>query len=226
MEQCQLQTNLRKDLRKKLEEIRQRVEEVMKIMNGQQGCMLCEIKSIREAAGKLEGLISYYHFQSSLMPYVEKLDEIAKAVASLSEKGHGALIVVEKNDMLDSLIGTCSMTGILIGAKISAPLLQSIFYPGNPLHDGAVIIRKGQIVAAGCVLPLSAQKYTSERHKIGTRHRAALGLSERTDALVIVVSEETGQISFAKDGVLHPIDVQLCTKLQQSEVNHADSKQG
>ena len=92
---------------------------------------------------------------------------------------------------------------------MSAPPLETIFYPGNPLHDGAVIIKNGQIVSAGCVLPQSAKRYTKEAKKIGTRHRASLGISERTDALGIVVSKETNKFSIAQQGILHPIEINM-----------------
>ena len=125
------------------------------------------------------------------------LDEIAEAVASLSRAGVGAIIAVEGevslNDYLES--------GKEMRAKVSADLLSTIFTPYSPLHDGAVIIRGDQIVAAGCVLPLT--QYPVADKSLGTRHRAALGLSDETDAIVIVVSEETSKVSIALRGLLH-----------------------
>jgi diadenylate cyclase len=107
--------------------------------------------------------------------------------------------VIEREDSLETLI----RPGIPMGAELTHSLLESIFYPGNPLHDGAVLVRLNKIVSAANVLPLS-DIYTGDK-KLGTRHRAALGLSERSDALVLVVSEETGRVSFAKGGKMYPI---------------------
>jgi len=139
------------------------------------------------------------------------MDEIAQALAVLSKNRHGALIVVEKDKVNDPVLSAYSSTGVPIDAKVTFQLLQSIFYPGGPLHDGAVIIKEGKIVSAGCILPLSTKKYIKKERRIGTRHTAALSMSEITnDSLVIVVSEETGDVSLAIDGVIHPIEVQLC----------------
>jgi len=90
-----------------------------------------------------------------------------------------------------------------IQAPVSATLVETLFYPGTPLHDGAVLIRNNQLISAANVLPLSSIISTTK--KMGTRHRAAIGMSEKSDALILVVSEETGKISFALDGSLYPI---------------------
>ena len=111
--------------------------------------------------------------------------------------GHGALIVIERNVGLRNFVET----GTRVDAKVSAELLATLFSPGSPLHDGAVILREEAIVAASCILPLSANPRTAIA--LGTRHRAALGLSEETDAAVIVVSEQSGDISVAYRGVLY-----------------------
>jgi diadenylate cyclase len=124
------------------------------------------------------------------------LAEVQNAVERTSRKGLGALIVLERNVGLKNYIET----GTAIDAGVSAELLETIFTPPSPLHDGAVILRGSQIVAAGCILPLS-ENPDLER-TLGTRHRAAVGLSEETDAIVIVVSEETRQISIAEQGTL------------------------
>ena len=105
---------------------------------------------------------------------------------------------MERSEPLDLII----QKGTYIGATLSPALLESIFYPGNPLHDGAVLIRENQVVSAANVLPLT--KTVISGKKLGTRHRAAIGLSEQSDALVLVVSEETGKISFAFNGKLYP----------------------
>ena len=116
-------------------------------------------------------------------------DEVAKAAGELSADGHGALIVLERDTGLEEV----AETGVMIHADISADLLRTIFSPRTPLHDGAVIIRDEMILAAGALLPLAEMTVHTER--FGTRHRAALGITEQTDAVVIVVSEENGQIS-------------------------------
>jgi len=119
-----------------------------------------------------------------------------EAVASMSKEKIGALIVFEKNDPLTSL----SNTGTFVNADISAHLLKNVFYPKAPLHDGAVIVSGARLEAAGCILPLSNTMSLSK--DLGTRHRAALGVSEGFDAVTVVVSEETGAISFCSGGIL------------------------
>lgn len=213
---CQLTEDMKVEIKRKLEDIKNQVEAIVGMMEGKEGCLLCEITTVVDLTRELELLTSFYHFQSSLLPHLEGVDEIIKALAVLSDKKHGALVAVEQNDSLDSFLIDCNSTGVSIDAKVSAPLLQAIFYPGNPLHDGAVVVRHGEINSAGCIFPLSNQKFTREGQKLGTRHRAALGLSEKTDAVVIVVSEETGQASFAINGFLHPIEVSLCEKGQSA----------
>lgn len=124
------------------------------------------------------------------------IQEISQAAANLSAEKIGALIVIERETKLGDIIGT----GTLIDAEVSSALLENIFVPKTPLHDGAVIIRGDRIHTAGCVLPLTSNENLSR--ELGTRHRAALGISEASDALVIVVSEETGKISIAASGAL------------------------
>jgi diadenylate cyclase len=126
----------------------------------------------------------------------EIADAVAEATERLSRSAIGAIIAIEREVSLDEYV----QSGSEMSAKVSADLLATIFTPYSPLHDGAVIIRGDMIVAAGCILPLS-QSAIIDR-SLGTRHRAALGLSEETDALVIVVSEETATISAAQDGRL------------------------
>jgi diadenylate cyclase len=126
----------------------------------------------------------------------EVAEEIADAVERLSRSGIGCIIALER----EIALGDYVQSGTEMQAKVSADLLATIFTPYSPLHDGAVIIRGDTIVGAGCILPLS-QAQMADR-TLGTRHRAALGLSEETDALVIVVSEETAQISVARGGRL------------------------
>ncbi|HEX8946030.1 MAG TPA: diadenylate cyclase CdaA [Gemmatimonadaceae bacterium] len=123
-------------------------------------------------------------------------DEVSEAVERLSRSGIGAIIAIEREVSLDEYV----QSGSEMQAKVSADLLATIFTPYSPLHDGAVIIRGDMIVGAGCILPLS-QAAMIDR-SLGTRHRAALGLSEETDALVVVVSEETAMITVAANGRL------------------------
>jgi len=124
--------------------------------------------------------------------YEGVVDCIADASVLLAEKHMGAIIVVERETGLEDYIDT----GIKVDAVCSTKLLQSIFYPNSPLHDGAALIREGRVVAASATLPLSERMDGFH----GTRHRAALGITERTDAVAVVVSEETGGISIAANG--------------------------
>jgi len=119
-------------------------------------------------------------------------NEVARAAAELSVDGQGALIVLQRETGLEEV----AETGVMIHGDVSADLLRTIFTPKSPLHDGAVIIRDDRIVAAGTLLPLAETSIQTER--FGTRHRAALGITEQTDAIVVVVSEENGQISLVE----------------------------
>jgi diadenylate cyclase len=125
------------------------------------------------------------------------IPEVVKSVQELSEKKVGALIVLEKDTGLKSYIET----GTMIDARVTAELIETIFTRPSPLHDGAVIIQNDRVLAAGCTLPLSQDQRLAQ--SMGMRHRAGLGLSEETDAMVIVVSEESGSIAFAEDGKLY-----------------------
>ena len=125
------------------------------------------------------------------------IEEIVKAAHELHERGYGALIVLVR----DTGIKTILETGESLQAEVSVPLVISIFNPRSPLHDGAIVIQNEIISAAKCILPLSQNPEIDQY--LGTRHRAALGLAEESDAMVIVVSEETGKIAVALDGTLH-----------------------
>lgn len=126
---------------------------------------------------------------------VDSADVLAEAAASLARSNTGALIVVERSTKLGEYLSQ----GVILNAELSSLLIRNVFFNKAPMHDGAVIIRKNRIYAAGCYLPLSKEDVNKD---LGTRHRAAIGLSEVSDALVIVVSEETGTISVAIDGKL------------------------
>lgn len=124
------------------------------------------------------------------------IDEVIRAVDVLSKTYTGALIVFEKNTKM----GDITRTGILVNANITAELLVNIFTPNTPLHDGAVVVREDKIMSAACFLPLTDNHDLSK--ELGTRHRAALGISENSDSIAIVVSEESGKISMAVNGGL------------------------
>jgi diadenylate cyclase len=124
----------------------------------------------------------------------ESFDEIVLAVTTLASNRTGALIVIERNIGLKTYIES----GIAIDAALSYDLLVTVFNPAVPLHDGAIIIQNGRIAAAACFLPLTVKPRLSK--ELGTRHRAAIGVTEEADAVAIIVSEETGAISFAHDG--------------------------
>lgn len=124
------------------------------------------------------------------------IEEICQASERLSERRHGALIVLQRQSALEDFV----RTGTLIDAEVTAPILLTIFWPKTELHDGAVIIdENGRIASAGSVLPLTASRNLPSR-KMGTRHRAALGISEVTDAICVIVSEETGKIAITNGG--------------------------
>jgi len=140
------------------------------------------------------------------------INEVALAAQALASRRIGALIAVERRDSLDAW----AETGIRLDSSFSYDLLLNIFIPGTPLHDGAVIIRGNRILAASCFLPLTRQHELSS--DLGTRHRAAIGLSEESDALIIVVSEETGTISMAvEEQLMRPLDE---TTLRNSLAEH------
>lgn len=125
------------------------------------------------------------------------LEGIAYSVYRMSEKRYGALIVLENQDSLDEYANKA----VLLNAKFSPELLETVFIPSTPLHDGAVIIRGTEILSAATILPL-ADDSTQLSKSMGTRHRAGLGMSQLADALIIVVSEETGKVSIARDGIM------------------------
>jgi diadenylate cyclase len=131
-------------------------------------------------------------------------DPLAEAAEAMSRGGIGALVVIQRESNLASFIET----GERIEAKLTASLIRTVFMPKSPLHDGAVIVAKGRVVAAGCQLPMRSHERLAESSSwlhLGMRHRAALALTEETDALVVVVSEETGRISLAYAGRFEPV---------------------
>jgi diadenylate cyclase len=145
----------------------------------------------------------YSFGQSSLLRNIIKLgvpeyvQEVVKACEQLSKRRYGAIIVLERTTGLRNIIET----GVSLESRVSQQLLVSIFNPRSPLHDGAIVIENEQVSAARCLLPLSQNPYLEA--SLGTRHRAAVGMSEQSDAIVIAVSEETGKISVAHKGTLN-----------------------
>lgn len=125
---------------------------------------------------------------------IQVVEEIVRAAGGLSQRRHGALIVLERESNLGDLIEA----GVPVDAALSKELLASIFQPSSPMHDGAVVIQEGRVASAGCILPLTLR--TDLPEGLGTRHRAAVGITEETDALVVVVSEETAKISVVLGG--------------------------
>jgi len=154
-----------------------------------------ELRRLLEQLGRGSFFASHRtHNQNETME--QAIGEIVEAVAGLALTRTGALIIITK----ETGIAEYLESGSQLDAVVSASLLQNIFFPKSPLHDGAVIISNGRIERAGCFLPLSENPFLSR--ELGTRHRAGLGISEISDALVIIVSEETGAISMAREGKL------------------------
>lgn len=138
------------------------------------------------------------------------LDEVTRAVSTLSKNKIGALLVFEREIGLNDYVDT----GMQIDGLVSSEFLTNIFIPNTPMHDGAVIIRANRVMAAGCLLPLTEDRTLNK--ELGTRHRAAIGISEQTDSVVVVVSEETGTVSYAHGGrLIRYLDMEtLKTKLR------------
>lgn len=172
-------------------------------IDNENDCLLSDFEKVKEDFLNIEMKAATFYLNCYLSPFTDKYPELSICVQNLSKRKHGGLLVIQRENPLESLI----KTGIPIQAEVSHSLLESIFYPGSPLHDGAVLINRNLIVSAANVLPLSG-KYTGDK-KLGTRHRAALGLSEKSDALILVVSEETGRVSFAMNGNLYPVTTHL-----------------
>ena len=144
-------------------------------------------------SGSINGIMSFGDQKKKRQMYYMAIEQICSAIADLSNTKTGALIVLGRTTKLDDVI----QTGITINADVNSNLLRNLFFNKAPLHDGAVIIEDARIAAAACLLPLTRR--TDIDSDLGTRHRAAIGMSETSDAIVIVVSEETGTISVAYD---------------------------
>lgn len=161
-----------------------------------------EIRRALERVGRAGNIIQAWRGQEQTQ---DVISAVVRSASRLSNRRHGALIVLQRLDALEEYVET----GISLDADISSELLLQIFYPNTPLHDGAVIIVDNKVAAAACVMPLSASgvlSLTSDR-KVGLRHRAALGSSEVSDGVALVVSEESGAISIATGGrIIHRMD--------------------
>lgn len=167
--------------------------------------LLNRVANAHLALHELERTLQVSHLACCIFPRVEAPAEVAAALGHLSVRRTGALIAFEQQDNLDPY----AASGTVVDAQLSAGLLESLFYPGNRLHDGGVIVRGARIVAAGVFFPVAAERRDPVHGRLlGARHRAALGLSRLTDALLFVVSEETGTISLAANGsLLNPVNV-------------------
>jgi diadenylate cyclase len=153
-----------------------------------------EIRRILAAVGRTRLL----RWTASLSPRHVLINDIVLACETLRSHRYGALIVIERDEGLRPIVET----GIPIDAQLSYDLMVNLFTPGTPLHDGAAVVQGSRIAAAGCFLPLSSRPDLSTEY--GSRHRAALGITEETDAVVVVVSEERGALTVAEEGHLHP----------------------
>ena len=158
--------------------------------------------AVRASLDGVERELQREHFACCVMPHVQPVEALGVSLQRLAERRVGALIAVEQGDSLDDYIAR----GTLVDARLTPDLLDSLFHPGSRLHDGAVIVRGDRIVSAGVFFPVTGERREPDHGRLlGSRHRAALGLSRLTDALVFVVSEETGQISLALHGLLQRI---------------------
>lgn len=155
-----------------------------------------EFRRVLERLGRGGKSIGSALFDAATLSSVEMIQDVQRAILSMARRRVGALIVVEQKTGLGDIINT----GTPVDGLLSGALLENIFEPDTPLHDGAVIVRGSRIAAAGCFLPLSDDMNLAR--ELGTRHRAALGVSTVSDSVTIVVSEETGAISLARDGKL------------------------
>ncbi len=192
-------------IEEKLEELKSRITQLHKGIPCLKQCsrlgdLLQKMYEIRVGLNQLEQGLLRTHLKCCISPNIKVPGEVVLALSKLSEKRHGAIIVIEHEDNLDEHL----QRGVIIDAAVSAPILENIFYPGSPLHDGAVIMRDSKIRKASVLLPIAPHTSELEALGFGSRHHAALGLSQVSDALIIVISEEKGWISIALRGQLYP----------------------
>jgi diadenylate cyclase len=163
-----------------------------------------EIRRALERLGRASNILP--PFNNSVSATQDSIERIVRACQHLSERRHGALIVIQRFDSL----GEFAETGIELNAKLTAKLIEQIFYPNSPLHDGAVIVFGNQIITASAIMPLATDdsQLLEGARRLGLRHRAAVGISEHTDAIAVVVSEETGMVSVASAGrIIRKVDI-------------------
>lgn len=181
-----------------------------------------EIRHALERLGRAGFLQpSEYHSKQTL----DVIGAIVTASARLSDRQHGALIVMERRDSLKEFV----QTGVFLDARVTPELLLQIFYPNTPLHDGAVIVNGAKVVAASCVMPLSASGVLtkSPERQMGLRHRAALGISEVSDAIALVISEETGSISVVHSGrMIRRIDIDRLENILKAFFRPSQTQEG
>lgn len=198
MQEWALKPEIQHHIQEIIKDISLALQDMQNTLENNDKCLLCKVEDIHKLLLQIQSTTASYYLKTYLLPYTDCYIQLLTAIRQLSQKRHGALIIIEREKSLEAYI----QSGIEIQAHLTVPLLESIFYPGNSLHDGAVLVKNNHIISAANILPLSQQALTSNR-KLGTRHRAAIGLSEVSDALIFVVSEETGITSFALDGTLY-----------------------
>jgi len=180
---------------------------------------------IRRAFERIGRASNIFDFAGDIQGMAEVIDIVVRASEQLADRRHGALIVMQRFDPLTGFTDT----GIELNAQVSDKLLMQIFYPSTPLHDGAVILVGGQVHSAAVVLPLASGdiQALSPRRQLGTRHRAALGISEATDAVAVIVSEETGVISVAAGGrIIRRLDSERLRNLLLGFFKPMENRQG
>ena len=157
-------------------------------------------------------------------PTDDTIDAVAEAATRMARERHGALVVFERETGLQDVVET----GIPVDARVSAELIEGIFFPNSPLHDMATVVRGARVVAASCELPLADEVRGFGVRRLGTRHRAAVGITEQTDALTVIVSEETGEISVAQGGRLDRVarGSLLVQELHRRMARNTDSGHG
>jgi diadenylate cyclase len=190
---------MKRIIKEDMQDMINRLTDLLNNLDDENACRLREFEKIKKNFLHIESSAATFYLNCYLSPFIERYTDLSLCIRTLSDRRHGALIAVERLDSIDNYI----QPGIPIAAPVSHTLLESIFYPGSPLHDGAVLIRSNQIVSAKNILPLTMNQ--DNERITGTRHRAAVGLTERSDAIVLVVSEETGKASFANNGLLYPV---------------------
>jgi len=197
--------NEERALKEQLEALSRRVTQIRNDVPCLKECshlngLLQKMYEIRVGLGQIEQNRLQTHLECCISSTIQVPEEVVLALSKLSENRYGGIIALEREDCLDEHL----KGGVAIDAAVSAPMLENVFYPGSVLHDGAVIIRGSRILKANVFLPLAPHSEELDALALGSRHRAALGLSLVCDALVIAVSEEKGWISIAFKGQLYP----------------------